>query len=63
LHKESLERRENKEIIEKTVSELFKGKVKINFILSQESAIKKEEDAPFIKSALETFKGRVIRED
>ncbi|MDD5730804.1 MAG: DNA polymerase III subunit gamma/tau [Candidatus Omnitrophica bacterium] len=63
LHKESLERKDNKIIIEKSMSELFDRRIKINFILTEEE--KKEESAaqhPFIKSALDMFNGRVIKE-
>ncbi|MDD5595618.1 MAG: DNA polymerase III subunit gamma/tau [Candidatus Omnitrophica bacterium] len=63
LHKESLETRENREIIEKTVSELSNCNLKVNFILSQEAASKEVEDDVFLKSALEAFGGRVIRKD
>jgi len=63
LHKESLERKENKAIIEKSLSELFNTALKANFILSQE--FKQKEDSqnnPFIKTALEMFGGKVIKE-
>lgn len=63
LHKESLEKKENKAIIEKAVSELFNTNLRINFILSQEIAKENNEDDPFIKSALETFNGRVVKEE
>ncbi|MBM3246678.1 MAG: DNA polymerase III subunit gamma/tau [Candidatus Omnitrophica bacterium] len=63
LHKESLETRENKAVIEKTVSELLNAQMRVNFILSQETAVREDgSDNPFIKSALDAFKGRVIRE-
>jgi DNA polymerase-3 subunit gamma/tau len=64
LHKESLDRQENKAIIEKTISELFNAKIRVNFILSDETSDKKEdnEDNPSLKSALQMFKGRVIKE-
>lgn len=63
LHKETLEKKENKLIIEKIVSELCRANIRINFILSLEK-IKSDdsEDSSFIKSALEAFKGRVIKE-
>jgi len=64
LHKESLDRKENKAIIEKAVSELCNADLRLNFILVAQ--IKQESDArsnPFIKSALEMFGGRVIKED
>jgi len=64
LHKESLERKENKELIEKSISGLFNANVRVNFILSNEGKHKEEDkDNPFIKSALEMFNGRIIKED
>jgi len=64
LHKEALERKENKEIIEKMISELCNVDLKIIFILVAET--KRDTDArsnPFIRSALDMFGGRVVRED
>jgi len=63
LHKESLDRKESKEIIEKIASGLVSTKIKFNFVLSQEDAPQEEQDNPYIKSALETFNGRVIKEE
>ncbi|MDD4980932.1 MAG: DNA polymerase III subunit gamma/tau [Candidatus Omnitrophica bacterium] len=64
LHKESLERKENKAIIEKVLSELLNAGIRVNFILSKEVTQKNGHDAdPFLKSALETFNGRVIKEE
>ena len=64
LHKESLDRKENKEIVEKAASELCNADLRVNFILVAE--MKRDTDArsnPFIKSALEMFGGRVVKED
>lgn len=62
LHKESLEGKDNKAIIEKSVSELFQTNLRLNFILSQES---KQEDTnqnhPFLRTALDMFGGRIIQ--
>jgi DNA polymerase-3 subunit gamma/tau len=63
LHKESLETKENKALIEKTISELLNSNLKVNFVLSQEISHKEVEDDSFLKSALEAFKGRVIRKE
>jgi DNA polymerase-3 subunit gamma/tau len=63
LHKESLDKKENKALIEKTASELCNTELRINFILVAQA--KHEQDAhsnPFIKSALDMFGGRVVRE-
>ena len=64
LHKESLERKENKTIIEKIFSELLNTNIRVNFTLSKEVAQKNSHEAnSFIKSALDTFNGRVIKEE
>jgi len=64
LHKEALERKENKAIIEKIFSELLNVNIRINFTLSKDVAQKNSHDAdPFLRSALETFNGRVIKEE
>jgi len=63
LHKESLESKENKGLVEKCLSEFFKTVVRVNFTLSAQ--VKKQqtgEDNPFIKSALDMFGGRVIND-
>lgn len=63
LHKESLESKENKGLVEKCFSEFFKTVVRVNFTLSAQ--VKKQqtgEDNPFIKSALDMFGGRVIND-
>ncbi len=64
LHKESLDRKENKDIIEKTASELCNMDLRVNFILTAQ--MQQETDTrshPFIKSAIDVFGGRVVRED
>jgi DNA polymerase-3 subunit gamma/tau len=61
LHKESLERKENKTIIEKTISELLNANLRVNFTLSKEELNKEENEDGFLKSALQMFKGRVIK--
>jgi DNA polymerase-3 subunit gamma/tau len=62
LHKESLERKENKAIIEKTASGLLNTNIKVNFTLSKEMVKKDNSEAdPFIRSALQTFNGRVVK--
>jgi DNA polymerase-3 subunit gamma/tau len=64
LHKETLERKENRELVEKSLSDLFNASLRVNFILSQEAKHKDDtESSAFIKSALDVFNGRVIRED
>jgi len=64
LHKESLDRKENKAMVEKVASELCNADLRVNFVLTAE--MKQNIDArsnPFIKSALEMFGGRVVKED
>jgi len=64
LHKESLDRKENKAIIERSLSELFNAAFRVNFILSEQLMQKEDNgNSPFIKSALEMFDGRVIKEE
>jgi len=64
LHKESLEKRDNKEIIEKVIFDVLNLNLKVNFILSQDVLRKEDnEGSAFIKSTLEMFGGRVIKEE
>lgn len=65
LHKESLDRKENKAIVEKVASELCNADLRMNFILVAQE-MRQNVDArsnPFVKSALEMFGGRVVKED
>lgn len=65
LHKESLERKENKAIVEKVASELCNADLRMNFILVAQE-MRQNIDArsnPFVQSALEMFGGRVVKED
>jgi len=64
FHKESLEKKENKEIIQKHISDVVNKSLRVNFILSQDSkAPENHIDNPLIKSALEVFGGRLIKEE
>lgn len=64
LHKETLETKDNKAIIEKSISDLLNENLKVNFILSKEAKQKENsENSSFIKSALDVFNGRVIKEE
>ena len=63
LYKESLEKKENKDLIERILAELFKVNMRVNFLLSQELSSKENSNDPFIRSALETFGGRIINEE
>jgi len=63
LHKESLERKENKAIIERIIAGLLNVNIRVSFILSKEMAKSDDaQDNPALKSALEAFKARVIKE-
>ncbi len=64
LHKESLDKKENKLIIEKAIFECCNADLRVNFILAEQ--VRQGMDAhsnPFIKSALEMFGGRVVKEE
>ncbi|MFH1281211.1 MAG: DNA polymerase III subunit gamma/tau [Candidatus Omnitrophota bacterium] len=64
LHKESLDRKENKAMVEKAASELCNADLRLNFILVAD--MQQNTDArsnPFVKSALDMFGGRVVKED
>ncbi|MCM8797720.1 MAG: DNA polymerase III subunit gamma/tau, partial [Candidatus Omnitrophica bacterium] len=63
LHKESLEKKENRELLERILAEHFKIDLKVNFILSHEVSSTENSDDPLIKSAMETFGGRIVNED
>ncbi len=64
FHKESLERKDNKAVIEKILGESLDNNLRVNFILSKESPKRGDSAAnPFIKTVLEVFDGRVIKEE
>jgi len=63
LHKESLEQKEVKVLVEKTISEILKENIFVNFILSAQA--KHSDDArkhPMVKSAMDMFGARFIKE-
>jgi DNA polymerase III subunit gamma/tau len=61
LHKESLEEKNNRALIERIAGGICKAAVRFHFILSKKEPAKN--DNPQIRSALETFSGRVIKEE
>jgi len=64
LHKESLEAKDNKAIIEKAASELCNADLRVNFVLVADMQQNTEaRSTPFIRSALDMFGGRVIKEE
>lgn len=62
LHKESLEEKANNMLVERTVSELLKNNLKVNFVLSKDLPVKTVHKDSFVESALKTFDGRLIKE-
>jgi len=64
LHKESLERRENREIIEKNLSEALNVPLRVSFMLSADAKPRPEDSGnTFIRSVMDVFGGRVVKED
>ena len=63
LHKESLESKENRLILEKIFLELLhNARLRLHFILTQDVAPKNEPENPLLRTALKMFGGRVIKE-
>jgi DNA polymerase-3 subunit gamma/tau len=62
LHKESLEEKDNRVFIERIAAEVCRFPLRFNFVVTKEEGKNKEEH-PILKNALETFSGRVIREE
>jgi len=61
-YKESLENKENRNIIERMLGELLHAALKVKFSVSQGAGSHKKDDH-VIKSALDMFNGRVVKED
>jgi hypothetical protein len=63
LHKESLEKKENRALIESNLASVLDSGLKINFVLSKEEKISADtEKHPFVRSALDMFNARLINE-
>ncbi|MCU0666885.1 MAG: DNA polymerase III subunit gamma/tau [Candidatus Omnitrophica bacterium] len=62
LHKESLERKENKTLIEKSLTHALGEALRVNFILTEKEIHRHGQDTQVVKSALDAFGGRVIQE-
>ena len=65
LHKDSLQKKENKQLIEGLISEFFKKKLKLKFILSFAEAQKKDihkknDKDSFLHSAMNIFNARLL---
>jgi DNA polymerase III subunit gamma/tau len=63
LHKEALESKDNKAFIEKLFTELLGADIRANFVLSKDVEEKNGANDAFLKSALNTFNGRVVKEE
>ncbi len=64
LHKDSLERKDNKAILEKICSDRFAASMRVALVLSKEDAVKKEDiHDEYLKSVLSAFNGRVVKEE
>ena len=64
LHKESLEKRENREMIEKNLTEFLNTPLRVSFILSSETKPKSDDSGnTFIRSVMDVFGGRVVKEE
>ena len=65
LHKEALQKKENKLLIEKSLSDLLRNKLQVKFILSPPDATEKKAEQKnnsdsFIHSAINTFNAHPI---
>ena len=64
LHKESLEARDNKTLIEKSISGILNTNVRLQFILSAEGKQKNDSRSDaVVKTAMDMFGARVIKEE
>ncbi len=62
LHKETLEERDNRQLIEKTFADSLNCNLRVNFVLSKEARQEPVQDDPALKSALNAFGARFIKE-
>ncbi|MDD5080335.1 MAG: DNA polymerase III subunit gamma/tau [Candidatus Omnitrophica bacterium] len=63
LHRDSLERKDNRDLIEKIIAGLLHGHIRLDFILSKEEKPEhRAENNTVVRSALDMFNGRLIRE-
>jgi DNA polymerase-3 subunit gamma/tau len=62
LHKEALESKENKQIIERIVADVVGSPLRVSFVLSAEVRARTvdENSSPFLRSALDMFNGRIL---
>jgi len=62
LHKETLEERDNRQLIEKTFADSLNCNLRVNFVFSKEVRREPVHDDPALKSALSAFGARFIKE-
>ncbi|MDP3143391.1 MAG: DNA polymerase III subunit gamma/tau [Candidatus Omnitrophota bacterium] len=60
FHKEALERKENLAVVEGTFKQILNAGIKVGFKVTDDKKVNEHE--PFIKSALDAFKGKVINQ-
>jgi DNA polymerase III subunit gamma/tau len=64
LYKESLEKLENRTMIEKIISQALEADLKVNFVLSQEDKVDDVAiNHPALQTAMDTFNARLIKEE
>jgi DNA polymerase-3 subunit gamma/tau len=60
FHKEFLERRDNRELIENTLGVRLNAKLRLTFVVTERKGPDLSEQDAFVKEILQAFKGRVI---
>ena len=60
FHKESLEHKDNTKLIQDVLREISSANLQVAFSLAAEASQKQADDAPLLKSTLDTFKGKVV---
>jgi len=60
FHKEALERKENRAVIEETFKQMLNSEIKVDFKVTEDKRVNDHE--PVIKSTLDAFKGKVINQ-
>jgi DNA polymerase III subunit gamma/tau len=65
FYKESLERKETREIVERNLANILNTRLRIGFVFHSEDAKNKPEDSggSFIRSVIDVFGGRVVKEE
>ncbi len=63
LHKESLEKKDNREVIEKVFLDVLNVPLRVNFIFSAAKSRPHSPESKVVRSAIDTFNGRLISRD